>query len=499
MSLEETPVAPAGPADGADGRSLARGAARNFGWGALSFGANRLLVFISTLVLARILVPEDFGTVAAAMAVVLYFEIALDLGVGAAVIYEQEQGITPRVQTAFTLNLMTAVGLTLLGVAFAPLIASFFHLQHQVTLFRVLFCYLLIRGCGTVQDSVLKRNLQFGRRTFLDLTRGIVRAALSIVLALAGYHAWAMIWGLLAGELAATVLAFVLVPFRPTLRLQRGASRLMLGFGLTVLALKVTDAIEIDSDYLVVGRRLGPTSLGYYTVGFRLPELLLFNVFWIFSSVAFPAYAKARTLGTTLFGPAMLRALQLITLYAFPGGVALALTAHNVVTVLFGARWEPAVGAMQLIALSAAMASVGYASGDIYSASGKPGTLLAIDAPKALIIIAAMWLAAPYGITAVAGVHLVAQTIYAVVRLHLANRIVATTWRQTLVALRPAGTCAASVAVLVAPVTLLLPEGPVTLLAQVAAVAAGAGVGLFVGGGLSAVREMTGIARGSAA
>ncbi len=255
------------------------------------------------------LLSQDFGVVAAGMTVVLFFEIALDLGGGAAVVYEQHKGITSHVQTAFTMNMLAAGGLTAAGVLVAPWLTEFFHLPGHQGLFRALFLYLLIRGAGQVQDSILRRDLRFGRR--MDLTRGVVRAVVSIALAVAGAGAWAMVVSLLASELAATTLAWVLVPFRPTFRLERGAGRIMLRFGLVVLALKVVDAVSLDADYLIVGHRLGADALGFYTIGYRLPELLLLNVFWLVSSVAFPAYSKVRVSGGDSFGPAMLRTLQI--------------------------------------------------------------------------------------------------------------------------------------------------------------------------------------------
>lgn len=475
--------------------SLTGDAARSFGWQAFAFGLNRLLVFVTTLVLARLLVSKDFGVVAAGMTVVLFFEIALDLGVGAAVVYEQHKGITSQVQTAFTLNLTAAAGLTAFGVLVVPWLASFFHLPGHEWLFRALFLYLLIRGAGQVQDSILRRDLRFGRRMWLDVTRGVIRAVVSIVLAGAGAGAWAMVVGLLTSELAATVLAWVLVPFRPTFRIEGGASRVLLRFGLVVLALKVVDAINLDADYLIVGNRLGADALGYYTIGYRLPELLLFNVFWIVSSVAFPAYSKVRVLGGShSFGRAMLRTLQVLSLYAFPVGVGLALMARDLVVVLFGTRWLPAVGPMQMVALAAAFGSVGYASGDIYAARGRPGTLLKINAPVAVAMVIAMYVLAPRGITAVAAVHLVGSVGYALVRLHLANRLVGTTMRQTLIALRPALSAAAGLAGFVLPLRLTLSAGAASLALLIAAGAAGALLGLLVGD-RSAVGDLIALGR----
>lgn len=338
--IPDEPVEQSTPQNAAPSSSLGiqRQVVKSFAWAAASLGGNRLLVFVSTLVLARLLAPRDFGVVAVGMTITMYLEAGLDLGVGSSLVYEQEEGITPRVQTAFTLNLMVAALLTVVGIVVAPQVAAFFRVPGDVAILRTLFLYFLLRGAGQVQDAVLKRDLQFKKRTAADLTSGAVRATLSIALAVAGYGAWALVWGLLAGALVSTAMKWAQVRFRPQLRLDRAASAALLRFGLAVVALKFLAVIGEDLDYLVVGRWLGPTQLGLYTLAYRLPELLIANVYWIFSQVAFAAYSKVRTMGPDAFRSAMLRALRLTTLFGFSVGVGLALVARDAVPVLFSAQ-----------------------------------------------------------------------------------------------------------------------------------------------------------------
>lgn len=454
--------------------------ARSFLWAGLGFGGNRLLMFAMTLVLARLLAPADFGVVTAGLTLVLYFEIALDLGVGAAVVYEQEAGITRRVHTAFTINLIMSVLLTGTGVLCAPVIARFFGVATEPTLFRVLFLYLLIRGAGQVPDAILKRDLAFGRRTVVDLGRAGTRLVVSVALALAGYRAWAMIWGLLAGELSGTVICWYLVRYRPRLMLDRSAGRFLLSFGSTVLALKVVDAISLDSDYVVVGHKLGTTALGYYGIAYRLPELVLLSVYGVFSSVAFPLYARARAGGPEAFTAAMLQALRLLTMFSLPAGAGLALIARDAVPALFSAQWVPAVGPMTLLALAMAVASVGYASGDIFPAIGRPGLLLAINTPVTFVMILGFIVAAPHGIMTVAAVHLGANLIYEPVRILVANRLLGSSIRQNLTAMRPGAAALVGVLVAALPIRLLAQPGVGALCLILVAGTVGALVGLLL-------------------
>lgn len=333
----------------------------------------------------------------------------------------------------------------------------------------MLFLYLLFRGAGQVQDAVFKRDLDFRRRTLVAVASGLLRGVVSVGLAYAGYGAWAVVWGLLVGQLFLTLATSMLLRFRPLLLLDRGAVGGLLRYGLKYLSLKVLDALGENVDYVVVGVQLGAAQLGLYYMAYRLPELVIANVFWIFSGVAFAIYSRARADGPAAFRAFMLKILTLTTLFGFTAGVGLALVARDAVLVLFSARWDPAVAPMTLIALAIGVSSIGYASGDMFPAIGRPGLLLAATLP-ATAVEDAFVLVARYGIVAVAWVHLVFNCAFGVVRLLIADHVVGTTLGQCLRAMRPSLCTAAGVAALGLPVRLVLSPG---LLALVAIVAAG--------------------------
>ena len=481
------------PSEKPSRKPLTGDAVRSVALTTLSFGGNKLLVFISTVVLARLLTPADFGIVAAASAVILYFDVVLDLGIGAALVYEQEKGTSERVHNAFTLNLLVTSVLTGLGLLLTPALAAFFSLQSDENVFRALFVYLFIKGLGQVQTSMLQRDLRFGRRGSVEVARGVVRAGVSIGMALTGFGVWALVGGLLAGELAGTALAWALVGYRPRLRLERAVVRALMGFGLAFIALKISDAIALDSDYLIIGHALGPTQLGYYTIAYRLPELALTSLYWIFGTVAFPLYSQARARGLDVTGYVQLRALRLITVFSFPAGVLLALLAPDVIYVLFGAKWAPAITPMVFIALMTSVMSVGFSSGDLFPAMGRPATLLVINTPLTVLLVIVFIIVVPYGIVWIAVTHLVMMFIAQTARLVLVTRVFGTRFAQQLRAMLPGVYATFGVLLLAGPVRLLLPHGPGSLVLLSLAGVLGALGGLYLGS-RETVTELRGLA-----
>lgn len=480
--LSGSSEAPASP-------SLTTTAVRGFLWSALSLGSSSVIAFLITLVLARILLPRDFGLVAAGLTIIALLELGLDLGVGAAVVYEQERGVTDRVRSAFTLNLLFAVLLTAIGVLLAPGIAAFFHSSDGTSLIRVLFLYLLLRGAGQAQYAVLQRDLRFRERTVVDIAQVSMRAAVSIALALYGAGAWSIAFGLLAAETTRMVLAHYFVRIVPKWRLDLRVVRVLLTFGASVLGLKAAGALLYNSDYLIVGNRLGTTELGFYSIAMRLPALIIDSVGWIFSAVLFALYSRARVLGMSAFRANMLRALRFTTLFGFSAGTGLAIVAPTAVPLLFSERWSAAVPPAVLLALATGVSSIGYASGDIFPALGRPGTLLRLTASMVAVAVVGFWLAAPAGITAVAAVHLAFQIVFAALRLRAANRLLNVRWIDDLRAMAPALGSSVGICCTALPVSLLLPRNAAGLAATVLAGIAGASLALLVFG-RPAVRDI---------
>lgn len=448
-------------------------------WSSLAWGANRIVVFVLTLVLARLLVPEDFGVVTAGMTIITFLEVGLDLGVGSTVVQDQDAGITDRVRSAFALNLVTAGLVTVGCIAAAPAIARFFGVT-DVGLFRLLFLYPLLRGAGQVHDAVLKRDLQFRKRMAVDVLRAVTRVAVSLPLAVAGFGAWSIVLGLLAAEVVGTATCWVLVRMRPRFRFDRATVTSLLRFGVVLVVARAVGTVQANADYLVVGNRLGLEPLGYYTVAYRLPELLLANLYWVFTAVAFPVYSRAYREGIDTLRRTALRALMLLCLFGFPVGAGLAIVARDAVLVLFSARWAPAAVPMALISLGLAAMAVAPACGDIAPAVGRPGLLLPIQIPAVIVAIVAFVAVADAGLTAIAAVHLAYGVAFAAVHVVVAMRVLGARAGEFLAALRPGLVATLGVAAAALPVRLVAEPGLLALLLTVAAGCAGAAAALAV-------------------
>jgi lipopolysaccharide exporter len=458
---------------------LRRTAVQSFAWAFVALVGNRFVVFAGTVVLARILVPEDFGVVAAALVLLTFLQVSLDLGVGAALVQLRSDDLEAHADTAFTLNVLLAgVAAGVLAIA-APFLADGLGVSGNADLLRVAGLAVVFRALGQTHDALLRRRLDFRSRTVVEIGRALVRTAVAITLAMAGAGPWALIIGTLASEATAAALLWFIEPFRPRLTLARASMRVLLGFGGAVTALRLVSEVVANTDYLVIGSQLGAIALGFYSIAFRLPELIIGNVLVTLSQVAFPVLSRARDDGRA--GVVAIETLRWATLFGFTTAAGLAIVADDSVSLVFGSAWEASAAPMVVLAIAMGIGSVGYGVGDLFLAQGRPMIPLALNAAIALPAVAAFVLAAPHGIVAVAWVHVAIACVSSTMQVRLARRMTGFALADVARSFRGPVAATAGILILALPVRMLLPPGLGRLAAAVALGCVGALIGAHLG------------------
>jgi PST family polysaccharide transporter len=370
-------------------------------WSVVAFGAGKALSLVSILVLARLLTPNEFGVVAAVAAYIALVELGSDLGMKPAIVYEQEEGISARVHTAFTLNLLTAAALTGLGILLAPAVASFFGVPGEAGLFRLGALNVLLTGLGNIHDGLLLRDMGFARRIRPQIARDLVRVAVSVSLALAGLGAVALVVGFLAGSAAWTVWQWFLTPLRPRLNYDGAIARSMIAYGAPAALLQILATINSRLDVVLIGHLLDSSTLGVYSIAYRLPEVLLASVAYTLGVVAFPALSRQRADDRASLAPATLQLLRYMALYALPMAAGLAVLSVPIIELLFSHKWHDAAQLLVPIAAAAALYTLVFPLGDLLKAVGRQATIVRINVVLVPLMIAACVLAAPAGVLAV--------------------------------------------------------------------------------------------------
>lgn len=397
-------------------------------WSNAAFLGARIFSSVSLLILARLLLPADFGVVAAITLFTALLEMISDIGMRATVVYEQEETVTSRVHVAFTINLGLTVLLSAACVLLAPYVAGFFRVEEHADLFRLAALNPMLKGVGNIHDALLMRGMQFKRRALPEVVQAAVRGLVAIPLALAGLGATGLLIGFLTGTLCWTIVQWHISDYRPKLQFDRSIARSMVAYGTGASMVDIQAAIGSRVDLIAVGRVLGETALGLYTIALRVPELMIEAVAWNTGTVAFAALSRKRHEDRAGLADATRTLIRFQSLYAIPAAVILAILATPLIVVLFGSKWESAGGVASAISVMAAVTAITFPLGDVFKALGRQRTFVAIQLISLPFLIATIVFAAPAGIVVVAW----ARTATRIVFVGVITVVVSRTLKETL-------------------------------------------------------------------
>jgi O-antigen/teichoic acid export membrane protein len=372
---------------------------RGMFWAYGAYFGGRLVVLGSTAVLARLLSPRDFGLVALALVFMTFMDALQDLGLGEALIVSSPGEETDRAQTVFSWTVVFGFSLTVLTAALSPLIADFFRQPGLRWLLSAIGVNFFVRSLGATHYALARKDLNYRVRTVSELAEVLVRGTLGISLAIAGFGAWSLTIGFIAGVLASTASLIVLVDFRPRLRLTRRHLKDLMKFGGVLTLVDIGSTLTYNLDYVFVGRVLGAASLGLYTIGFRLPELVILNLANVAADVLFPAYSAV---DAEHLRDAYLVALRYVAMATLPAAVTLILLARPIILVAFGHHWTHSITVMQVITLYTMCVVLTIPSGSIFKVTGRAWIMLVFSVPGIAVLFVGLLIFAHDGILAVA-------------------------------------------------------------------------------------------------
>ena len=314
----------------------------------LSQGISTAVHLVSTVVLARLLSPEDFGVMSMVAAITAFASLFRDLGLSTAAV--QRDQISPALQSnLFWLNLALGALLTGALCAAAPLVAAFYGRPELRWVTVALSFNFLISSLGTQHGVLLTRRMQFGRKAAAGIGGSILGLGVSIALALQGYRYWALVWGGLSGSVTSVLLLFIVSPFRPTWP-SRGTGVLSLvRFGASVTAFNIINYFHRNLDNLLIGKVWGAEALGLYT---RAYALLMFPIQAIrnpLNAVAFPAMSKLQN-EPEAYRTYYRRLTLLNAFFSMPLSAFLFVTATPRIELLLGSNWKRVVPIFSVLA-----------------------------------------------------------------------------------------------------------------------------------------------------
>lgn len=349
--------------------------------------ADRFAGMASTLVLARLLLPSDFGLVAMAMSVVALIELIRAFGFDSALIQRQEVS-RKHFDSAFSLNLLLGLLCGAMLAALAIPAASFYKEPRLVAVILCLAAASVIQAAENPGTAEFRRHLDFRTEFVFLLAKRVLSLVAVITSAVLLRTYWALVIGIVVGRLAAVTLSYVFHPFRP--RLDFAASRDLLSFSGWLLATNILLFANGRASHFVIGRLLGPGSLGTFALGSEIASLPSTELLAPANRALLPAYARASH-DREFLRKGFLRVLGITTLVAVPASLGLAGIAEPLVLLLLSDKWRDAITVIQVMSVAGALGVLTACVYPIYLAIGRPRiatTLTAIRVPVAIPLMA---------------------------------------------------------------------------------------------------------------
>ena len=462
--------------------SVGTKASRGFLWANVGVFTRYASALVLAAYLARVLDPTEYAVMVTLMVVTFYFDNALDLGMGAALVYEQEEGITDRVRVAFTANVGVMALLATVALLVAPLISNYFDLPEYTNLFRCLAIVVVLSGLTTIPWALFMRSMDFKKRAIVEVARDGTRFIVTIGLVAAGFGAWAVMAGLVAAYAVWMALTWLFMKFRPVLRWDFPVVKELFAFAWRMAGTRILGVLSLNGDYIIVGNRR-PDQYPLYYQSFRLPEFVMGAQLNAMSAVLFPMYARIRAEGTVAMRDALYRAMRLVAMFSLPVGVGLALVARDAIGVMYGSAAPVTIQTMEVLSLTGCVVGLGFATGDLLFAIGRPGVMMRINLVMVPVMLVSMWFIAPKGVVWVAVVHLVVASVFTLVRQIVVNHIVEAKASAVLASLVPGLVITVCVAALALPVRLMTGPGFGSMVMICAAGVVGGLIGLGVSRG----------------
>lgn len=401
---------------------VARTTARAAVWAFVSMGGAKLITLVGLIFLARLLAPAEFGLLAFALVYITYAETVGDLGSGTALVYWPDRR-EEAAQVTFLINLAAGTFWCVSTILIAPAIADFFNSPNGTPLVRTLAFSFLIKYLGNTHDALARKDLRFRARAVPELGLALLKAAISIALAYAGFGAWSLVWGHLAGLACWTAFLWFMVPWRPSFTLPKDLVKPMLRYGRGIIAVNIIASVLHHADLAIVGRFLGVTPLGLYQIAAKIPEATVIVLLWVVSSVLFPTFSKLHAAGSSLERPYLI-ATRYVSAVTFPAAVGLALLARPLLLLFFGPQWASAAPILSALAAYAGLRSITSHAGDILKATGRAQVLAGIAVVQALLLLPALLIGAMQSAVAVATALAIVELVAASVKLVIASRLI---------------------------------------------------------------------------
>jgi len=381
---------------------------------------NRGFSLIRLIILARILAPSDFGLMGIALLTMSTLETFSQTGFQQALIQKKED-IKSYLNSSWTVLILRGFILFTILYFIAPYAAIFFNSPEAKPIIQVIGFAILLRAFTNIGVIYFQKELEFSKQFIYQFSGTLADFIVAISAVLILRNVWALVFGLLAGNIVRCFVSYLIHPYRPHLSSNLGKAKELFGFGKWILGSSILMFLITQGDDIFVGKLLGTTALGFYQMSYRISNLPVTEITHVISQVTFPAYSKLQN-NISKLREAYFKVLQVVAFLSIPMATLIFILAPDFTMIFLGEKWMPIVPAMQVLAFFGAIRAIGATLGPVYSAKGRPDYPTKLNFMRLVLIVILIYpLTIRFGIFGTALTVLLATVIQNVVLIYQAS------------------------------------------------------------------------------
>jgi lipopolysaccharide exporter len=376
-------------------------------WSAVGQVLGQIIRFASSVVMARLLSPEDFGYFGMALVITGFLGIFQSLG-SIGIIVQKQEIASALLDSLHVVNIFMGFILAGLLAASGSWIATLYDDQVVVSVARVLGLTFIASSFGIVPLALLNRNMLFDRIVLIEITATVCQVVVGILLAALGWGVWSLVCGNLANSVVLTVLCFASCSQRLRWRFDWSEIQSVARFGLSLTGNHVVDHWISYADKFLIGRYFKAATLGYYSLAWSLYSLPVQSVTGLVNRVLFPAFSRLHQDEAAL-RRVVLRAVGGLAFVTFPIMIGLILTAEPLVLAVYGVQWVPAIPLIIILAPVGILQAMTGINSNVLLAKGRSDWLLWWNLGSGAFTIISFFCGLPWGVVGVAAAYGIAM------------------------------------------------------------------------------------------
>ena len=376
----------------------------------------QLVNFIVSIILARLLLPDDYGVIALVSVFITICDKLVVSGFATSLIQKKDADNID-FSTVFFFSLITSLILYVALFFSAPFIADFYSAYNRellINVIRVMGIQIIITAINSVQNAYVSRTMQFKKTLWSTVISTVLSATIGIIMALTGYGVWALVAQYCVQAASTTVVLWIVVRWRPQIKFSIKRFKALYSYGWKIFAASMIKVLYNDLRSIVIGKAYSPADLAYYNKGQSFPQLIESNVGGTIDSVLFPAFSKKQDSKAEMLS-ILRRAIKTSTYVLMPLLAGLAAVAAPLVEILLTSKWLECVPYMQIICFTFMFMPIEIDNLQAIKAMGRSDLVMMLEIIKKVVGVALLVFSIPFGIKAIAFSMLVGAIINAII------------------------------------------------------------------------------------